>query len=197
MKKSSDGGVDNFDDDAPVPYAFSRPPVPAELEARGTRSLSESGLIDAAAPRRGVPRFGSVWRIAAGVALFLAGFASAQLRQGGDTPPGNSAPGDRYALLFYPGGANDRGVDDVAANRSWAHELIAAGHEVSGEKLDPGGVLVANLGDLPAGTLPDGPPLQGFFVISAGSEAEALSIARSSPHFRNGGRIVVTRIEPT
>ena len=197
MKKNSDGGVDNFDDDVPVPYAFSRPAVPAELEARVTRSLRESGLIDVAAPRRGFRRFGSAWRIAAGIALFVAGFGAAELRQGRESSRESAESGERYALLFYAGGANDRGVDDVAANRSWAHELIASGHEVSGEKLDTGGVLVANPGDLPAGTLPDGPPLQGFFVINARSEAEALSIARSSPHFRNGGRIVVTRIEPT
>ena len=39
--------------------------------------------------------------------------------------------------------------------------------------------------------------LQGFFVVSAASQAEAVSIARSSPHYRNGGRIVVSLIDPT
>lgn len=196
MKRNSDGGgVENVDDDGPVHYAFPRPVVPADLEARVTRSLSEAGLV-AAPALRGARRWGSAWRIAAGIALFLAGFGVAQLRQVGESSPPGGASGDRYALLFYAGGATNRGVDDVAANRSWANELIAAGHEVSGEKLDTDGVLVANPGDLPE-TLPAGPPLQGFFIVSAGSEAEALSIARSSPHFRNGGRVVVTRIEPT
>lgn len=198
MKKNSEGGGDtNFDDDTPLPYAFPRPAVPADLEARVKRSLSDAGLIDPATPMRRVRYFPSAWRIAAGIALFLAGFGAARVRQVGESPGPGAVSGDRYALLFYAGGASDRGVDDVAANRSWAHDLVAAGHDVSGEKLDTSGVLVANPDDVSAGKLPAGPPLQGFFVISAGSEAEALSIARSSPHFRNGGRIVVTRIEPT
>jgi hypothetical protein len=37
--------------------------------------------------------------------------------------------------------------------------------------------------------------VQGFFVVSAASLEEAAAVARSSPHVRDGGRIVVRPID--
>ncbi len=43
----------------------------------------------------------------------------------------------------------------------------------------------------------DSESLAGFFIVSAASAAEADSIARSCPHVRHGGKVVIRRIEPT
>ena len=39
--------------------------------------------------------------------------------------------------------------------------------------------------------------LEGYFVISAGSLDEAVSVAKTCPHAARGGRIVVRPVAPT
>lgn len=191
-------GSGNLDSPSELGGLFLRPPVPEHLEDRIARSLTNTGVITRPVDQRTLRRI-VMWRIAAGLVLFIAGFGSALILKGGGERAAlaSAEPVRRYALLLYPGSRDDPEVDDVAANRSWARSLVAAGREVSGEKLKSGGIVVSDPAAASAAVIQDPADLQGFFVISAASDAEAVSIARSSPHFRNGGRIVVTLIEPT
>ena len=191
--------VGDLDGRSPFGHRLPRPQVPAHLEGRVSKSLIDAGLLDRPSER---PRFFSsnaAWRIAAALVLFFAGFGSARLFDGPESRPvaASVEASRRYALLLYAGDARAPQVDDVAANSAWARDLVAEGREVSGEKLKPGGAILAH-SDAPGGggSLGSG-EVQGFFIISAASDAEAVAIARSSPHFRNGGRIVVSLIEPT
>jgi hypothetical protein len=100
-----------------------------------------------------------------------------------------AAPADdtpRFALLLYDVAAG-AGVREMSL---WARELQQRGHYITGEKLAPDRVVVS-----PSGEDVGGGAMTGFFVVSAADVREAESIARSSPHVRHGGRIVVRPIE--
>jgi hypothetical protein len=126
---------------------------------------------------------------AAGVALFALGATAGALGRGiaNERPPAiRTAP--HFALLLYDE-APAAGVEEM---RQWAVALRERGHYVTGEKLAPSGMIVGARETLPASH-----SLTGFFVVSAATVEEAESIARSSPHVRRGGRIVVQPIERT
>jgi hypothetical protein len=184
------------DDDAPGAPGQLRDklppiPVPPGLEARIAGSLRAAGLIEGAPPRRRWS--GALWATAAGLVIFLTGYGVAVYRNG--RPP-DAAAQTRYALLLYAGAdvADTAGTPgDVEEHRRWAATLANGGHTIVGEKLARDGVVLN-----PSGLIADaGPALEGFFIVSAANETEAQSIARSSPHFKHGGRVVIRRIEPT
>jgi len=155
---------------------------PADSEARTAEALRALGLLS---QRR---RWWPGVAVAAAIAVaFAAGWTTKALSP---VP----AAGSRYLLLLYPGDAPRTGGDAalVEEYRQWAHTARAGGRFVSGERLgsEPGVVLGA----------PGAPPadrLQGYFVIEARSDQDALSIAKRHPHLRHGGRIVIRRIEAT
>ena len=173
--------------DQPGALAPSLPTLhlPEHLESRVSETLRQRGLIGRApGPRR--------WLLAAAaILLFAAGFASAGAwrRETGAAHDGRT----RFALLLYAGEGPDSLTGDVAAHRRWAGALVAEGRSVSGEKL--GATMTTIPDDRPA--IGADETLQGFFVISADSAAEAIAIARSLPHARLGGRVVVRAIDPT
>jgi hypothetical protein len=171
---------------------------PAALEARVVATLAERGLL---APASRPGRFGGVWRatamIAAAVTLFAAGALTARAwpERGAATPD----PEPRFALLLY-GGSEEGGAAAEAARvdeyRRWAVGLAQRGHYVAGEKL---GVDANELTSTAATRMaaPGPESLAGFFVVGASNASEAETIARSCPHLRHGGRIVIRPIEPT
>jgi hypothetical protein len=154
---------------------------PASLETRVTHRLSADGLLTAKS--RPAP-----WRslaVAAALALaFLGGWQA-----GRDRTPAAPASGSRYLLLLYPGASSGGGEDDVEVYRKWAEELRAQGRYVTGERLTPGSVSPDHE--------PAGDALEGYFVIGADGDRDAAALARTHPHARNGGRVVVRRIDPT
>jgi hypothetical protein len=137
--------------------------------------------------------------LAAAVALFAAGMLTG--RAVGDArAPEPGAP--RFALLLYggPPGADDaEEAARVDEYRRWARGLAARGHHVSGEKLGDEAIELAGGGTAPLTSPPAGEAgsLAGFFLVSATSAAEAELIARSCPHLRYGGRVVVRPVAPT
>lgn len=185
-------------DDGPGRLASSlgRPRVPESLEPRVRGSLIARGLLrDATAGRR--------WRspllaaIAAGVLCFVAGRQVERVSHRGDAAA--TAPlsrRERYVLLLYDVPDRTATSNDVEEHRQWARSLVRGGHEVTGEKLAPAELTLAPVG-IPQRATPRAPVLEGFFVISARDETEALEIARSSPHFRHGGQVVIRHIDPT
>jgi hypothetical protein len=115
-----------------------------------------------------------------------------------------SAPeGPRFVLLLY----EDEGfaptappADLVAEYGQWAANARSDGVAIGGEKLDDRGWVLEPGALPPDAREPDHPDLgrmTGYFVISASDEAEALAIARTCPHLRHGGRVVVRGIVPT
>lgn len=147
------------------------------------------------AHRRGFP-----WRtanfIAAGLVLFLAGAAAQTFRQPRPQALDESAP--RFALLLYdrPTGPDGVPLDDLEEIREWVRGLRRKGHYVAGEMLALGALEVER--DTTWVAWPDvafGTMLGALFVVSAADAQEIITIAQSSPHVRNGGRIIVRPIE--
>ncbi|HEY6321757.1 MAG TPA: hypothetical protein VJA16_09390 [Thermoanaerobaculia bacterium] len=168
---------------------------PAGLEARVVAALRERGWLAAARPRPSPWRLGGA--VAAGLALLLAGAWLG--RQGGHRGPPPAVPG--YLLILHEGtDFNREGWSDarlLAETRAWARRQLGVRHYVISEKLDMDGWVVRHsqvVGMSPT-DWPDAP--DGFFVIAASSDQEALSLAKSCPFLRHGGRIEVRRIHPT
>jgi hypothetical protein len=168
---------------------------PEGLEARVAAALRETGWLASARPRRNRWRLGGA--VAAGLALLLAGFWLGRQGGNGGHPP--AVPG--YLLLLREGADfnRERWSDArlTAETVAWAHHRLGVRHYVASEKLDTGGWVltpsrVAGMSPMDSQDAPD-----GFFVIAASSDQEALSIARSCPFLRHGGRIEVRRIHPT
>ena len=134
--------------------------------------------------------------IAAGIALFVAGAFSQ--RMSAPDVPAIADLGPRYALLLY--GAQTESAEAERARvdeyRRWLRAIAADGRYVAGEKLRPGALELTSIGAVDSATT-DSEALAGFFIVSASTPAEAESIARSCPHIRHGGKVVLRAIDPT
>ena len=100
---------------------------------------------------------------------------------------------NRYLLLLEGPGdpPPEEEAQRVEEYKRWARSVAESGHAITGEKLRP---EVFRLG---AETSPGGDEsVRGFFIVAAGSDREALEIARGCPHLLHGGRIVVRPIDP-
>ena len=157
---------------------------PRDLEDRTVVALQRGGLLRSS--RRQVQG----WVMAAAsLLLFLSGVAAGRAL---DRP---AAPDQRprFVLLLMdspPAESAEAELRVVEAYRQWATTLRDQGRFVSGARLD----------DRSAGvpTSRDGEEhLEGYFVISAGSFDEAVSVAKTCPHAARGGRIVVRPVAPT
>ena len=128
-------------------------------------------------------------QIAAGLVLLLGG-----LWWGRRTSAGNpTAP--RFALLLLEDstfqGATAVGHDSLVAEYSaWAGQLAGSGSLVLGEELEPASYPLG-----PATAATD--RVTGLFVIAEENLEGALRIARTCPHLRYGGGIVVRPIAAT
>ncbi|HEV3075894.1 MAG TPA: hypothetical protein VHB47_15840 [Thermoanaerobaculia bacterium] len=168
---------------------------PKGLEARVVAALRERGRLAAARPRPNPWRLGGA--VAASLALLLAGFLLG--RQGGHRGHPLAVPS--YLLMLRPGADFNRErlpeARMTAETAAWARRQLGVRHFVVGEKLDMDGWVlkssrVAGMSPMDLQDAPD-----GFFVIAASSDQEALGIARSCPFLRYGGRIELRRIHPT
>lgn len=172
--------------------------APAGLEQATVAALTARGLLSR--PRR---RFGAALALAASVLLFAGGLAIG--RFGGDTAPAPPAGGQpRFALFLYEGpeydqpapGRMDERVQEYVA---WASAERTDGAVEGGEKLRDGDdVAIEPDGSTgPLASSPGESRLAGYFLIRATDQRAALEIARSCPHVRYGGRVVLREIEPT
>lgn len=164
------------------------PAPPADLEPRTVARLRRAGALRRAdRGRRGA------WLAAAAAAV--AGLAvGLWLGQRAPTP---AAGAERYVLLLWEdaraAAQSDPGA--VAEYGRWARAVRESGVAISGEKLAAEQRVLEPAGGAAPGA-PGDTVLAGYFLVEAGSLAEAESIARGCPHLRHG-RVEVRRIEPT
>ena|ERR1700676_2695980 len=168
---------------------------PKGLEARVVAALRERGWLAAARPRLDSWRLGGA--VAASLVLLLAGFWMGRQEGHRGHPP--AAPSYLLILREDADFNRERWSDArlVAEMAAWARRQLGVRHFVVGEKLDRDGWVVepSRVASMSPMDLQDAP--DGFFVIVASSDQEALAIARSCPILRHGGRIEVRRIHPT
>jgi hypothetical protein len=149
---------------------------PAELTDRVVARLRAEGLIRT--ERR------SAWvSLAASAAAVVLAFAA------GWYTATRKPDGDRYLLLLYgtPAPRNEARVEEY---RAWAAAQRRLGREVHGERLGPNELVVGQE------RAPAPRALLGFFLVTADGDADAAEAARSHPHLRHGGAIVVRPIDP-
>jgi hypothetical protein len=175
--------------EAPPPRGLEDATVDA-LVARGLLRRRRSGRAPALTLGLG---------LVASVLLFLGGVAVG--RKDAAPPP---SPTAQFALLLYEGPDYRRSAPDGEAERvreygAWAAARAERGELVAGEKLrDESDVVIGSDGAVTtAASAPGATRLAGFFVIRASDARRAVEIARSCPHVRYGGSIVIREIEPT
>ena len=110
----------------------------------------------------------------------------------------------RFALFLYEGPEYDQPAPEAMAQRvreyvAWATEKRENGVVEGGEKLrDDGDLAIEPDGRTDeAAIMPGASRLAGYFVVQADDRRAAAEIARTCPHVRYGGRIVIREIEPT
>ena len=170
---------------------------PAGLEDRVVQTLRRRGVLG------GVPRNQRLQRWALPAAAALAALAIG-FALGRRTAPAADAGPPRYALLLYedqsfqapPPGDEARYVAEYSR---WAAEVNAAGTGLTGEELgdrgriiEPGGAAIDRDRAAEGGSV-----LSGFFIVQAADLERATAIAKTCPHLKHGGRVVIRPIEPT
>ena len=164
------------------PFADREPP-PA-LRQRITQTLRREGLVE--------PRSVRVRRLLVRgtiAAILLAAAFSAGQRQ--PSAPSDARP--RFLLLLYEDSAyrDERPIGEIVAEYAgWADSLRQERALVLAEKL---GLEHAELPDR-AGQPTAGLPT-GLFIVRANDLVSARTIAGTSPHIRQGGRIAVHAID--
>jgi hypothetical protein len=166
---------------------------PAHLEESVVAALKATGAI---ASSGGVLRksFSGPWRAASLAAAIVVAFVFGRASR---PASGGRASGPRFALFLYEGPQFERGSegDRVVEYRAWAQGLRASGVEILGERLGERAFAVTAAGGREAARAPDpGERLAGYFVVAAPHWDDALAIARTCPHARHGGTIVVRPI---
>lgn len=155
--------------------------IPSGGKARVMEQLKTLGLLTSRPPRAAtwIP-----WATAAVLAVAAFGLGRA-------TSLSASAPaeeGQRYVLLLNGAGSLTpaENVERRKEYGDWLSDLRRRGLGVDGAE------LMAPRHDLPEPL--SGPPVVGYFIITAHSEAEALKIAEATPHLKHGGGVTVAAI---
>jgi hypothetical protein len=147
--------------------------------------------------------------LAACLAAFVAGISVSD-RGAGRAPTGPAtadvATTERYLLLLYEDesyqapATPEEHAARVAEYSGWVDDLRQRGIDIAGEELAPpvesewldgreGGIeATEGAPGGPAGTL------AGYFLVEAPDAAAAMAIARTTPHLKHGGTVVVRRI---
>jgi hypothetical protein len=156
-------------------------PPRGRLQHRVIQSLKDSGLI--AHPRR-------ILFAGAIAASILFGFVAGALA----FRPASAQSHGREFLLLLHAGAGSAEPEDLEIQRrigeytAWAKQLRHDGQLLGADKLKDD---VTAIGPAGAG----GDPVEGYFRVTAKDPAEAMVIARSSPHLKYGGWIELREID--
>jgi len=170
---------------------------PPELAARVRETLEARGLVGSTVGRG---RFWAVRAalIAAGVLLGVMGSgAYHEARESSGTATvnmPNASRSEQFVLLLYGVTPADTGAVHIAREREygrWASALGDGARWVGGHELHD---VVAQLGGDASSANTASERMAGFFVIEARSREQATEIARTCPHVRYGGRVVVMTV---
>ena len=172
------------------------PEPPAWLEDQVVAKMAHRGLPGPPRPFRARVR-STAAILAACAACFLAGAYLGFRSAAPAAPPA----GARFILFLQEreGAALQTPQQEARLVREygqWARKEHAAGRLLEGEKLKSDALSVRG----PAGEVEVESPAQdigGFFIVVAPDLEGAVNIARTCPHLRHGGRIVIRPIEPT
>lgn len=121
-----------------------------------------------------------LWRGGVAAAVVIAAFLAGRL----SAPSGTTLPTRQFALLLYGGGPATS--DRVTEYGVWGREISRQGRAVDGERLSDESWVI---GDSSAS-----PRLRGFFIVEARDAEDAQALARSHPHTKYGGTIVVQQV---
>ena len=176
--------------DAPLEEAArlrQEPVPPPMLESRVVAALRADGLI----------RTRSIWsqsiKVAASLLIFAAGaLAGHYLSPESLTAPQPAQASARYLLLL----AGDvtpaaDGSSRAAEYGEWARGLSARGVKVSGDELTDHAALITNSA---TATFADLRSVGGYFLIEARDDASAAALARTCPHVKYGGSVIVRKV---
>lgn len=159
-------------------------PPPPDLESRIVGSMRAQRLLHESGRSPWLQAAAAVLLVAGGIAI---GWMSA-IRP---VDPPRTVQATRFLFML----TNAEPVADDAARaelyRQWAADVQAEGRQISGDRLANRGIAVTRDGSSPVAS----PEVQGFFIVSAASLEEAAAVARSSPHVRSGGLIIVRPID--
>jgi hypothetical protein len=172
------------------------PRAPDALADRVRATLTSRGLIREPADHRAL-WLGRLGLLAAGILL---GVMSITLAQRLTRTSRASAP--RYALLLYGDPPGDTGTVHAARAREygqWASRLGDGARWVGGNEmgrvLETFGAPPAPIASAPAPTGGSTTErMAGIFIIEAATPARAAQVARSCPHLKYGGRVVLMSV---
>ena len=149
------------------------------LEDAVVERLRGQGLI---ARRRTAPAMFGL------VAILCLGVAALMIER-----PVSAQPQRIYIVALY-GGPSYRAAP--AGDRTRAVEYGAWAHEHSRGERGAGAVVGGNELAMPIARFGSpGPELLGYFTIKAADDRQALALARSVPHLRYGGSVVVQPVQ--
>lgn len=168
-------------------------PPPPEMEGEILARLSREGLL---APRGFPRRWVFPIATAAAAATFVIGLAVGGARR---QPAAPVSAGPRYVLFVESSAGQALSAEEIAGRvqeyRGWSLRMRAQGHGLGGEKLAAGGWSLDGGAAVPLPPPADGFQTGGYFLLTARDDAEAVAIARTHPHLKHGGRMVLRRIE--
>ena len=179
------------------PHVSHAEPPPA-LAARVRETLEARGLV------RSTTGGARLWvvraaLIAAGVLLGVVGRGAYQEARESRSVAAVAVPNgpriEQYVLLLYGDTPGDTGAVHVAREREygrWASALGDGARWVGGHELHEVVARLGGGGSAPADTASE--RVAGFFVIEARSREQAAEVARTCPHLRYGGRVVVMTV---
>jgi hypothetical protein len=176
---------------------LSRGPEPPEwLEQRVVDSLRSHGLLASRARKH----FGWARAVASVTACVLCFGAGVLFRSRSVAIP-PEATGNRYVLfLTHSSSVASFGsaaeITLVQEYSAWAQRQRAEGHLIAGEKLNDASLELSGSQGLQEVHTQD-TSLAGYFIIAAPNLDAALAIARTCPHLKHGGTIVIRPIDPT
>jgi hypothetical protein len=162
------------------------PQPSSSLEHRVVSAMRQEGLLR----RRPLTRVLS--SVAAAAMLFTLGAVSGRYVWPGPVAPGPNDRGPQYMLLL----AGDVTPSADGSTRAeeygqWARDVAARGIRISGLELaDSAGVIRGRSNR----DFPELAAVGGFFLVNAASDESAAALARSSPHVKYGGTVVVKRV---
>lgn len=170
-------------------------PMPADLENKVLLKLKSINLLGG---RKG-KYLGLTLKLGyAFLLIFIGSLIGYTINNNGSIMT-NTDQTSKYILLLYKNdslaGTEQERVSNYAA---WARKYGAQQKVIGGEKLESSGFILSSTGVSPkfeGKDVYDEPrTLSGFFVIQASNYDAALSIAKTCPHIKYGGKVELREI---